>query len=84
MVRFRGKVIAHILGCHIEETRTPYLDYPVGTIYQPDEHQLALSRGVLLEMQAAIESLHGTPQRVAHRDFSLWSVGPAYRMSDKT
>ena len=43
----QDKLIAHILGCHVEQSRTPYLDYPVGTIYQPDEHALALSRGEL-------------------------------------
>jgi hypothetical protein len=30
MLRFtEGKLVAHILGNHIEQTRTPYLDYPV-------------------------------------------------------
>jgi hydroxyacylglutathione hydrolase len=79
-----GKLVAHILGCHIEETRTPYLDYPVGTIYQPEEHELALSRGALLEMQFALESLNGTPKRVALRDFSLWPAGPAFRSNDES
>ena len=78
-----GKPVAHILGCHIEETRTPYLDYPVGTIYQPDEHELSLSRGALLEMQSALEKLNGTPKRIALRDFSLWPTGPAFRSSDE-
>ncbi len=85
MVRFtEGKLVAHILGCHIEETRTPYLDYPVGTIYQPDEHELSLSRGALLEMQSTLETLNGTPKRVALRDFSLWPTGPAFRTSDQS
>ena len=85
LVQFtQGKPIAHILGCHIEETRTPFLDYPVGTIYQPDEHELSLSRGTLLEMEAAIEGLHGTPTRVAYRDFSLWPVGASFAMTSKT
>ena len=79
-----GKPVSHILGCHIEETRTPFLDYPVGTIYQPQEHELSLSRGVLLEMQAALDGLHGKPARVAYRDFSLWPVGRDFRMSSPT
>ena len=37
--------IAHVLGTHIEQSRTPYLDCPRGTTYQPDEHVLELSRG---------------------------------------
>jgi len=85
MVRFtEGKLVAHILGCHIEETRTPYLDYPVGTIYQPDEHELSLSRGALLEMQSTLETLNGTPKRVALRDFSLWPTGPTFRATDQS
>ncbi len=85
LVKFtEGKLVAHILGCHIEETRTPYVDYPVGTIYQPNEHELSLSRGVLLEMQDALEALHGTPKRVAYADFSLWPVGPEFRAADQS
>jgi len=85
MIHFtEGKLIAHILGCHIEETRTPYLDYAIGTIYQPDEHELSLSRGALLELEDGLLALHGTPARVALRDFSIWPVGPTYKMSDPT
>ncbi|SFS11137.1 Glyoxylase, beta-lactamase superfamily II [Granulicella pectinivorans] len=85
LVQFtQDKPIAHILGCHIEETRTPFLDYPTGTLYQPDEHELSLSRGALLEMEAALESLHGSPKRVAYRDFSLWPSGPAFRAADRS
>ena len=28
----RGKIVAHILGCHVEQSTTPYVDYPVGTM----------------------------------------------------
>src|SRR5205823_5093469 len=38
----RDKPVAHILGTHIEQSRTPFVDYPRGTIYQPDEHSLEL------------------------------------------
>jgi hydroxyacylglutathione hydrolase len=73
LVQFtEGKPVAHILGNHIEERRTPYLDYPVGTIYQPDEHALQLPRGSLLELQDALTSLHGHPARLALRDFTIW------------
>jgi glyoxylase-like metal-dependent hydrolase (beta-lactamase superfamily II) len=76
LVKFtEGKPVAYVLGNHIEETRTPFLDYPIGTVYQPNEHPLQLYRGALLEMQAAIEALHGTPRRVAYAEFSLWPSG---------
>ena len=85
MIHFtEGKVVAHILGNHIEQTRTPYLDYPVGTMYQPNEHELSLSRGALLELEDALLSLHGKPARLALRDLSIWPVGPTYDMSNAT
>jgi hydroxyacylglutathione hydrolase len=75
-----GKPIAHILGNHIEQTSTPFLDYPVGTIYQPHEHELALTRGSLLELEDALLSMHGTAKRLALRDFSVWPQGQAFAM----
>jgi hydroxyacylglutathione hydrolase len=80
-----GKPIAYILGCHIEETNIPFLDYPIGTIYQPNEHRLELSRGSLLQLEDALNSLHGTPRRLALADFSLWPVAATdYSMSPRT
>ena len=29
--------VEHVLGCHVEMTRTPGLDYPLGSRHQPDE-----------------------------------------------
>ena len=68
----RGKIVAHVLGTHIEQTSTPYKDYPVGTKYQPEEHGLALSRGNLLELQEAVEGMKDKPVRFALRDFTIW------------
>jgi glyoxylase-like metal-dependent hydrolase (beta-lactamase superfamily II) len=67
----RDKPVAHVLGTHIEQTSTPFLDYPRGTKYQPDEHVLELNRGVLLELDAALTSLNGKPARVVLRDVIL-------------
>lgn len=66
------KPVAHVLGNHVEQTRTPFEDYPVGTIFQPDEHPLALSRGALLELADALAAMKGTPARVFRRDFTVW------------
>lgn len=68
----RGKIVTHVLGNHIEETRTPYLDYPVGTKYQPDEHALPLGRAELLELNDALRAMNGTIMRLAMRDFTIW------------
>jgi hydroxyacylglutathione hydrolase len=72
LVRFTdGKIITHIVGCHIEETRTPYLDYKIGTKYQPDEHSLDMGRGELLELNDALSRMK-KPVRMAFRDFTIW------------
>ena len=68
----RNKIVAHILGNHIENTRTPYLDYRVGTVYQPDEHALELGRGELLELNEALHQMNGKIVRMAMRDFTIW------------
>jgi hydroxyacylglutathione hydrolase len=67
-----GKTIAHILGNHIEQTRTPYLDYPVGTVYQPEEHPLELGRAHLLELNDAVREMNGKVSRMSFRDFTIW------------
>jgi hydroxyacylglutathione hydrolase len=75
LIKFtEGKPVAQVLGNHIEQTSTPFLDYPVGTMYQPNEHELALTRGTLLELGDAVRSMHGTVKRLCMRDFSVWPV----------
>lgn len=68
----QGKIVSHVLGNHIEQTRTPYLDYPIGTVYQPDEHELALGRAQLLELNDALQKMNGHVVRMAFRDFTIW------------
>jgi glyoxylase-like metal-dependent hydrolase (beta-lactamase superfamily II) len=68
----RNKIVAHILGNHIENTRTPYLDYKIGTVYQPDEHSLELGRAELLELNQALHQMNGKITRMAMRDFTIW------------
>ncbi|HWN98196.1 MAG TPA: MBL fold metallo-hydrolase [Blastocatellia bacterium] len=70
----QNRLLTHILGNHIENTRTPYLDYPIGTIYQPDEHALELGRGELLELNEALHQMKGTLVRMALRDLTIWPM----------
>jgi hydroxyacylglutathione hydrolase len=70
----QNKRVAHILGTHIENSRTPYLDYPIGTVYQPDEHALELGRGELLELNEALHQMDGKIVRMAMRDFTIWPM----------
>jgi hydroxyacylglutathione hydrolase len=67
-----GKIVTHLLGNHIEETRTPFLDYPIGTVHQPDEHVLELGRAHLLELNDALQKMNGKVIRMALRDFTIW------------
>jgi hydroxyacylglutathione hydrolase len=64
--------VTHILGCHIEQSSTPYVDYPIGTAYQPHEHVLELGRAHLLELLSALEALHGVPAKVFLRDLTIY------------
>jgi glyoxylase-like metal-dependent hydrolase (beta-lactamase superfamily II) len=72
----RDKPVAHILGCHVEESKTPFLDYPVGSKYQPDEHVLELSHAHLIELNEALKSIAGHTVRFALRDFTIWPREP--------
>lgn len=71
----RTHAVSHILGAHIENTRTPYLDYPEGTAYQPEEHALELGRAHLLELDDALDAMGEGIERRALRDFTIWPVG---------
>lgn len=68
--------VAHILGCHVEQSSTPFVDYPVGTVYQPHEHPLELSRGNLLELMAGLENMKDQPKKLALRDITIAPQAP--------
>ncbi len=71
-----GKPVTHILGCHIEQSSTPYVDYPIGTTYQPEEHSLELGRAHLLELLAGLERMQAKPVKLALRDFTIFPREP--------
>jgi glyoxylase-like metal-dependent hydrolase (beta-lactamase superfamily II) len=66
--------VAHVLGAHIENRSAPYLDYPQGTTFQPEEHTLELGRAHLLELQDALHRMGNQLQRRSFRDFTVWPV----------
>ncbi|EJT96766.1 hypothetical protein DACRYDRAFT_119838 [Dacryopinax primogenitus] len=72
----KDKRVTHVLGAHIEQSRTPYVDYPAETVYQPDEHALELGRAALLEIQDALEG-KDKPERVYMREYAIWPVDRA-------
>lgn len=67
----KTRPIAHVLGTHIEQSRTPFVDYKVRTVYQPDETVLELSRGDLLELHSALLSMADDPKRLPLARFTI-------------
>lgn len=63
--------VAHILGTHIEQAAAPFVDYPAGTVHQPDEHVLELGRAHLLELDAALRAMSGALVQTSLRDFTI-------------
>ncbi|MGW7469126.1 MBL fold metallo-hydrolase [Streptomyces xantholiticus] len=55
--------VTHILGCHIEMTNEPGVDYPVLTTYQPDEPPLQMTVGQLRDIRDAIDEIGDRPGR---------------------
>ncbi|MFF4038090.1 MBL fold metallo-hydrolase [Streptomyces sp. NPDC001816] len=63
--------VTHVLGCHIEMTTEPGVDYPVRTTYQPDEPPLQLTPAHLRRIRDALTELGADLTWRAHADFVL-------------
>ena len=66
------RYVAHVLGCHIEMTCRPGVDYPVRTTFQPDEPPLEMTTAHLRAVRAALDDAGPVPVRRRHDDFILW------------
>jgi glyoxylase-like metal-dependent hydrolase (beta-lactamase superfamily II) len=75
--------IAHVLGTHIEQSATPYLDYPVRTIYQPNEHRLEMNRANVLELNDAVQRMKDKPEKLALPDFTVQPQAPRQPKGDQ-
>lgn len=69
-----------MLGTHIEQ-RGPYVDYPVGTTFAPNEDRLQLTYGQLLELQQAAHGI-GDDDKIVQQAFSTFSICGAYPRCD--
>ena len=67
--------VTHVLGCHIEMSRQPGVDYPVFTTYQPDEPPLQMTVEQLREIRRAIAEVDGRPGRHVFPGFILCLEG---------
>ncbi|MCB5163785.1 MBL fold metallo-hydrolase [Streptomyces bambusae] len=64
--------VTHVLGCHIEMTSEPGVDYPIRTTHQPDEPPLELTTDHLRELRTALSALGDRPTRHACPRFIIW------------
>jgi hydroxyacylglutathione hydrolase len=69
-----GRPVTHVLGCHIEMTNQPGIDYPVRTTYQPDEPPLQMTTEHLREIRRAVDEIGDRPERRAFADFVIYPV----------
>jgi hydroxyacylglutathione hydrolase len=69
----KGREISWILGCHIEQKKTPFEEYPLGTRYQPDEHVLQFNLSILEDVEEGLKMVKEgmTPRQFMFAEFSL-------------
>ncbi|HEX4700602.1 MAG TPA: MBL fold metallo-hydrolase [Pseudonocardiaceae bacterium] len=68
--------VSHVLGCHIEMSRTAGEDYPLGSTYQPDEAPLELSASHLDELNNAVHQVDNRPGVHPFDDFIIYNFQP--------
>jgi hydroxyacylglutathione hydrolase len=70
-----ARPVTYVMGCHIEMTRTPRRDYPLGSRYQPDEPPLQMTVARLNAVRDAARAAAGRPGVHVHDDFIIFN-GP--------
>jgi hydroxyacylglutathione hydrolase len=76
LVSFAGENgVSSVMGCHIEMTARPGRDYPIGAVYQPDEHSLQLSAGHLSQVLSAAKEISTIPGAHFFDEFAIFN-GP--------
>ncbi|WP_426516149.1 MBL fold metallo-hydrolase [Diaminobutyricibacter sp. McL0618] len=74
LIAFRDANAAHVTvlrGCHVEMSTTPGVDYPVGTVDQPDEVPLDLPPQILDHVRRALGDEIGPSRKVVRDQFIL-------------
>src|SRR6266581_3527270 len=70
-----ARPVTHVLGCHIEMSRKPGRDYPLGSRYQPDEPPLQMTVAQLVSVRDAARAAAGRPGVHVSSDFIIFN-GP--------
>lgn len=66
-----SRQVRHVMGCHIEMSRTRGRDYPVGTTYQPDEAPLQMTVAQLGDVRDAAVAVADSPGAHTFDDFAI-------------
>jgi len=66
--------VVHVMGCHIEMTTVPGVDYPRLTTYQPDEPPLEMTVEHIRAVQTALRDAGPDPVKYVCDDFILWPM----------
>jgi len=65
--------VTHVMGCHIEMSRRPRRDYPMGCMYQPHEADLPMTVAQLVAARDAALSVAGKPGIHIFDDFLIFN-----------
>ena len=68
--------ITHLLGCHVEMSIYPRLDYLIRTNYQPHERPLQMTVAQLHSVKEAIAQINGAPGIYAFDDYIIYNSIP--------
>jgi len=68
-----ARPVSAVMGCHIEMTRTPRRDYPIGTTYQPDEPPLPMTVAQLRAVRDAAHAVANRPGVHVYDDFAIFN-----------
>jgi glyoxylase-like metal-dependent hydrolase (beta-lactamase superfamily II) len=68
-----ARPVTHVIGCHIEMSRHPGRDYPLGARYQPDEPPLQMTMAQLRAVRGAAHMAVAKPGVYVHDDFVIAS-----------
>jgi hydroxyacylglutathione hydrolase len=67
--------VSHVLGCHIEMSTTPGVDYPVRTVYQPEEPPLEMTVDQLRDIRRVLGEIGDRPGRYVYPEFVIHHLG---------
>jgi len=71
-----SRAVRQVMGCHIEMSRTPGHDYPLGTKYQPREPPLQMTVDQLRAVRDAAVRVAASPGAHVFNDFAIFN-GPS-------